>query len=171
MSAGGRPLGGGDLRPAPAEGREKENRSADIVADSADSLQPVASSTNGAVPTLGRVVLRELGNYLRIKCPPTAKDIIKRCTPWEWLSGDAEWSIPTYWKEKIAAELSEAGYDVQVAGTVDPARARRTALPECPGVHDGIRCRAPFRIGTPLPLTCSQCGTYVTAFHYYDPDR
>lgn len=176
MSAVGRPLGGGGPRSAPNEGRSKENRSEASLHDTTDNLQPVANlvahSTDSSVRPLGRAVLREVGDYLRIQCPPTAKEIVKRCTPWEWLTEDKEWSVPAYWMEKVAADLREAGYDVQQAGSIVAARSRRTTPPECPGVdRDGIPCRAPFRIGTPLPLTCSQCGTYVTAFHSYDPDE
>lgn len=122
-----------------------------------------------AMHPLGRVVLREVGDYLRIQCPATGKEIVKRCTPWEWLKADKEWSVPLYWKEKLAADLREAGYEVQFGGTVVPARSRRMTLPECPG--DRGCCRAPFRIGTPLPLKCPQCSTRITSFYCYDPDK
>jgi hypothetical protein len=118
--------------------------------------------------------LQVIGGHTRITCPPgaqgnIARGIIKKFPDWDWLTGDRVWTLSTQWAEPLARDLRNAGYDVQLAGTVVPVRSRRTALPECPG--DRGCCRAPFRVGTPLPLKCSQCGEQIERFHYYDPDR
>jgi hypothetical protein len=150
--------------------------------DAADSLQPlgsnlVAHGTDAVVQPVAQLALRVVGDKARITCPPdrrgdTARGIIKRFPPWDWLTGDRVWTVSAQWAEPLAAALTSAGYDVQVAGSVVPARVRRTVLPECPGVNTvGVPCRAPFRIGTPLPVKCSQCGTRITSFYLYDPDE
>jgi hypothetical protein len=178
VSADGRPLGGGDPRPAP-EGRDKENRSAPtIVTDPADRLQPVAAAlvaegtddpAHILVKRAGRAALRVVGGELLVSCPVSANGIVRKAPGVRWVAASREWGLAPEFADGLANALRYAGFDVRRDGmsqAVVRVGRNRPALPEC----SNDDCRAPFRLAATTPITCRVCGERVERFHIYNLD-